>query len=225
MKMRLVYPYTVGDVSPNALRSTHNPDSVYLGRKPQRGNMGNHPEIVEGWCGTSSDSDVHSLGEFDLDEPADFDRLEERLGGESIVFDRASILEWFDEEIDDDDTSYLFPQDGKCESAAFTWDENSEEFYGLAVRDGWSIVAGSDSENDVECLNREEERALTDGDIIDRVEEILRAAGIDYDRQDHDTYSSSTNGRDWAYIAVRDADKPAAESAIRAATVVAMEDD
>ncbi len=65
--MTLIYPYTVDDVSTNALRSDWNPTQAYLSRTPQRGNSGNHPEIVNGWCGTTNDTDVYALGEIDTD--------------------------------------------------------------------------------------------------------------------------------------------------------------
>jgi hypothetical protein len=219
----LLYPYTVSDVSPNAMRSTWNPDRAYIGRKPQLTNMSHEPRI-EGWCGTTSDSSIHALGEFDTDDEDWFEDLQ-RAFGDEVNLDKEDIEQWMaaegviDPETGEPDPDFECDLDTSAGSRSCTWDEgdDSENWY-PTPRDGWEILATYDNNyNEIEFLTKQQHDRFineVDGCLVNAAAKVLDIIDLDYDQVDHETYNSGTCGTDWAVLGVHEDDKEDAEQVI-----------
>jgi len=224
-----LYPYLRSDVSPNALRSTWNPDRAYIGREPQRTNM-SHEERIEGWCGTTSDISVTALGVVDTDDEGWFDALIELLP-DGITVDREDLESWMDDDDDEDedeDEDFECGIDTSNVSRSCTWDEADDEGYWPTPQDGWTMIAGYDQEDRIYDLSADEDRVLTRAnDCCSPVAaaKILDIVGPDYDYVEHETYDSGTCGTDWAYTLVREDDEEDALRVLRLAAALLELDD
>lgn len=125
----------------------------------------------------------------------------------------------------DADDDYEVDQETLCTSHGFTWDESpdSNNYY-PEPREGWTVLASYDSEDDIVDLDKTQRNALESATSthsgVGAVEAVLDAAEIYYDSQTHDTYNSGSCGTDWAIVAVQDEDTDQATNAIKAAVAL-----
>ena len=210
-----IYVILESDVSPNALRSSYNPDSLYLSRTPGQTNM-SHEDREKGWLGTTGANDAYALGVVDTDEEGWLDALREMVGND-FRWDARAVQEWaatdpagYDEY---DDQDLALDPISAVRSEGAHWDEESEDGgYWPEPNETWTFIAVLETDG--------EEVEGVDGQTCKWADEVLTAAGIEHDYQRHETYNSGTSGVDWEIVAVREADWDRAVDALTAAGIV-----
>jgi hypothetical protein len=213
-----LYLIAESDVSPNALRSTYNPDEVYVSKTPGETNMSHEP-LERGWLGTTNDNDARALGVVDTDDPDWVDQLR-NLALEGYDFDEAELREWITQ---GDEGDLALTASSHRISEGLTWDEESDDGdYWPSGRPGWVTLGTYDNDNG--DLLEEVPSGASIPDDSDSWSEwgaaVLEAAGIPCDYQTHETHNRGTDGVDWEVLAVRESDEDRAREAIRAAVEV-----
>jgi len=216
-----IYVIRESDVSPDALRSSWNPDRIVLARQPGRTNL-NDQERDEGWLGTTGEVDRYALGTIDTDAPNWEQALAELVGPDYRV-DTQALAEWVAG--DEDEAVDIVTPVSVVTTEAATRDEEDYEEYWPTPREGWAFIATYGPEGD-------QVEGITAGDVWPYIETtacewagaVLDAAGIPCEVETHQTYDTTTSGIDWAYVAVREEDRARAIAAIQAAAAALSEE-
>lgn len=177
--MTTIYIYSTTDLSIAARRSTVNRTNYFAALAPQRGNSGNRPEIIDGWLGTTNDTDRNAHGSFDLDDEESVSMLDDFLSDRNITTTVDEIRK--------------FVSDGFNEEMQLEVENEWIEFgcgkhnYGCAGSEhGWRIVPNDgyvllDVETDGGCGSDPFECRLE----ADEIESRLEFIGADFERVEY----------------------------------------
>jgi hypothetical protein len=214
-----VWAYTLDDVSPNAMRSSHNPTRILLTTSQPEYNMSHQP-CEEGWSGTTNDTSEHVLGSVEIDpDSPDWESDLQAILPDEACLTRSTVEDWLRGGADDD-LEIDSAEGDLCGSRSATWSETAEDQFYPTERDSWQFLLYLDdpgnslfsgiSRSDLTDDARGELGALDADDLV----AIVEASGADCDDIDHETYDSGTCGEDWRYLLVREADCQTAVSAL-----------